>query len=275
MFTIASASGNTFAYVWEDQAGPGFDGGEWAKHLCPRGSGLGLDGIFLLARPVAGEPWRLEHWDTDGGHTFCSNGSRGALAIPGAPIADTVAAISSGEHITLRRQPEGIAIRMPSGPGFGFTPSPLDLPLPHACAWIGNPQLVIEHADIPELDFPPFALPLRHHPGFPHGTNVSVLEILAPGSARIRSWERGVEGETLCCGTGCAVAGAWLTARTGQATWALQTLGSDTVTVTAELDANGAWRELWLCGRTRILGRFTPENGPAPQAKASTGRGTC
>jgi diaminopimelate epimerase len=258
MFTLASASGNTFAYAWADEVPAAFDGARWARTLCPRGTALGLDGLFLLTRPESGLPWVLEHWDADGGHTFCSNGSRGALALPGAPEGPLVEAVSSGERVTLRREAQGFAIRMPSGPGFGFTPSPLDLPEPHVCGWIGNPQLVVEVPRAAAVDLARFAPPLRHHPGFPRGTNVNVLEIVAPGSALIRSWERGVEGETLCCGTGCAVAGAWLTRRTGLARWELTPTGGEKVTVEAELQADGSWRELWLSGDARVLGSFRP-----------------
>ncbi len=87
---------------------------------------------------------------------------------------------------------------------------------------------------------------------------MNVLEITSPGEARIRTWERGVEGETLCCGTGCAVAGAWLTQRTGVNHWRLHPAGKDPVTVSVALDANGKWWELWLSGSIRVLGRFQP-----------------
>ena len=257
--TLVSASGNTFAYAWADRVPADFDGPRWARALCPRGTRLGLDGLFLLQTPSPGQPWILEHWDGDGGRTFCSNGSRAALAVPGAPAGARIAALSSGEAVTLARDPDGYGIRLPSGPGFGFGPSPLELAEPHVCAWIGNPQLVIELPQVPALDLARYAPPLRHHPGFPQGSNVNVLELLEPGRARIRSWERGVEGETLCCGTGCAVAGAWLTRRTGIREWQLS--AGEPVTVRCELAANGDWRELWLIGGARVLGQFRSAEG--------------
>ena len=237
----------------------GFDGSQWAQALCPRGTALGLDGLFLLARPVADQPWVLEHWDTDGGRTFCSNGSRAALALPGAPAGAQVEACSSGERVSLGRQEGRFAIRLPSGPGFGFLPSPLALAEPHVCAWIGNPQLVVTVPKVAEVDLAAFAVPLRHHPGFQGGTNVNVLEVIKPGTAIIRSWERGVEGETLCCGTGSAVAGAWLAARTGIRRWELMPAGGEPVTVVADLKEDGDWLELWLSGGARILGTFLPD----------------
>jgi diaminopimelate epimerase len=127
----------------------------------------------------------------------------------------------------------------------------------HAFGQIGNPQLVIEHPDVDGLDLDAFAPPLRHHPSLPGGTNVNVLQERGPGLARIRSWERGVEGETLCCGTGCAVAGAWLARRTGILVWRLLPQG-DPVTVEVSPSPEG-WRELWLSGPVSLQGSTAPE----------------
>jgi diaminopimelate epimerase len=269
MLNLASASGNTFAYAWE-RLPEGADGPGWARAVCAR---LNLDGLFLLERPRPGEPWIMEHWDGDGGRTFCSNGSRAALGLPGAPTQGQVEAISSGEPITLRRAQEAdqeadqkvdrdtVAIRMPSGPSTGFRPLPAalaDLAGPtHAFGLIGNPQLVIARQDLERLDLDAFAPPLRHHPSLPGGTNINVVQELAPGTARIRSWERGVEGETRCCGTGCAVAGAWLARRSGLLTWRLLPQG-DPVTVEV-VPADEGWRELWLSGPVAHLGTVLPQ----------------
>lgn len=245
---LAAGSGNAFAYARE--LAPGADGPGWARALCPA---LGLDGLFLLGPAIPGAPWVIQHWDADGAATFCSNGTRAALAVPGAPGGTEVAVVSNGEAVTLRRDGAEVAIRMPSGAGCGFRPAPPGLVAePHAYAWIGNPQLVIERGDVETLDLAAYAPPLRHHPALPGGANVNVVQVLEPGVARIRSWERGVEGETRCCGTGCAVAGAWLAQRTGRDRWRLLPQG-DPVSVSARVDG-ATWMELWLAGPVRRLG---------------------
>jgi len=254
---LASAAGNAFGYLWADEA-KGCSGEDYAKRLCPRGHGFGLDGLFLMQRPGKG-PWVLEHWDSDGAKTFCSNGSRAALAIPGAPSEGQVEATSSGEAILLRRTEEGIGIRMPEGEGFGLRLVPMPTELPAGFGWIGNPQLVLRVPSVAAVELPVLAPPLRHHAALPGGTNVNVVELLAPGEARIRSWERGVEGETLCCGTGSAVTAAWLTSLFGVSSWRLHTAGGETVQVELELDASGAWRNLWLAGAVRRLGVVHPD----------------
>jgi diaminopimelate epimerase len=254
---LAAASGNRFGYLWADEA-KGCLGETYARVLCPVGTGFGLDGLFLMQTPGTGL-WTLDHWDTDGSKSFCSNGSRAALCLPGAPEGSLIEALSNGEQILLRRVGEEVGIRMPEGAGFGLHDVPMPIKAPAGFGWIGNPQLVVRVPSVASVDLAAFAPPLRHHAALPGGTNVSVVEVLAPGEARIRSWERGVEGETLCCGTGCAVAAAWLAHTEGTSAWRLHTAGGEVVTVTLELDARGAWRELWLTGPVRDLGIVHPE----------------
>ena len=254
---LASAAGNVFGYLWADEA-KDCSGANYALTLCPRGRGFGLDGLFLMQRPGKG-PWILEHWDTDGSKSFCSNGSRAALAIPGAPDQEQVEVLSSGERILLRRRDGEVGIRMPEGEGFGLRALPFAVSSPAGFGWIGNPQLVLRMPSVAEVDLPTFAPPLRHHAALPGGTNVNVIEVIAPGEARIRSWERGVEGETLCCGTGSAVAAAWLAHTEGVPAWRLHTAGGETVSVTLVPEPGGAWRDLWLSGPVRRLGLLHPD----------------
>lgn len=256
---LASASGNVFGYLWAEEVPPSFEGPTWARALCPRGVALGLDGIFLLQRPGAG-PWAMTHWDLDGSSTFCSNGTRAALAVPGAPTGLEVSTLSNDTSVQLRRSPEGVGLRLPEGEGFGLRPLPpvgLD-PAEAAFGFVGNPQLVLKVPAVEDVDLGMLAPPLRHHTAIPGGTNVNIVEVLGPGRARIRSWERGVEGETLCCGTGCSVTGAWLARETGVMTWHLETASGDPVTVTLGWAAPDRWRGLWLTGPVRDLGTLTP-----------------
>ncbi len=223
---LASASGNSFGYLRASEVPEGASGPDLARRLCARGEALGLDGLFILQDPEA-RPWRAEHWDPDGAHTFCSNGLRAALAVEGAPEGAELEGSSCGTPFALRRREGLVGLRMPQGEGFGLQEPPLSLEAPAGFGFVGNPQLVLEVPAVKDVDLAALAPPLRHHPAFPEGTNVNVVEVVAPGRARIRSWERGVEGETLCCGTGCAVVAAWLARRTGLSRWRLQPAGRD------------------------------------------------
>lgn len=167
--------------------------------------------------------------------------------------------IANGERIVLRCENEEVGIRMPQGQGFGLRPVPMSTPWPAGFGWIGNPQLVLRVPSVAVMDLGVLAPPLRHHAAMPGGTNVNVVEVLAPGEARVRSWERGVEGETLCCGTGCAVAAAWLTQTEGIRAWRLHTEGGECVKVELNLDEDGKWQDLWLSGPVRRLGTVHPD----------------
>ena len=259
MLTIAAASGNSFAYLWLNDAPPSFLGPDWARALCPRGRGLGIDGLFLLHPFKEGEPWRMDHWEPDGSRTFCSNGTRAAASMLPENLFGCIEAEVSGEGVSLRLDDQGVGLRLPEGRPYGLQSSPLPLELPHALGWTGTPHLIVEVADVAQVDLASFAPPLRFHPLLPEGANISIIHILAPGRARIRTWERGVEGETLCCGQGCAVAGAWLAQRTGIADWAFQPAGEDPVRVTMAAMTDGRWTGLWLAGPIRRIGSFIPE----------------
>jgi len=258
VLTLASASGNTFVYLWEDDAPPGFEGSAWARILCPRDGGLGVDGLFLLARPRPGVPWGMEHWDSDGGRTFCSNGTRAAAGMLPESIRGDLDVVCSGEVARLRRDSQEIGLRLPQGEGYGLRSLDLELGFPHVFGWTGTPHLVLEVPEVDSVDLPRFAPPLRFHPSLAHGANVSILQVVGEGRARIRSWERGVEGETLCCGQGCSVAGAWLAQRTGNPRWLLQPAGKDPVVITVDIQPDGTWRDLWLSGRVQVIGQFSP-----------------
>lgn len=257
MLSLAAASGNVFGYLWADEVPADFDGARWAQVICPRGEGFGLDGLFLLHRPAPHEPWRMEHWEPDGTHTFCSNGTRAAASLM-TDVAGHFEAHVSGELVQIRTEASGVGLRLAEGPAYSLRLAPLELSLPHALGWTGTPHLVLEVPEVEAVDLVTFAPPLRFHPALEQGANISIIQILAPGHARIRSWERGVEGETLCCGQGCAVAGAWLTQRTGIDHWRFQPEGRDAVAVSVGSVRDGKWRELWITGPVHHLGVVRP-----------------
>lgn len=261
MLHLASASGNVFAFIHEADAPPHFDGPTWARALCPRGDGLGLDGLFLVRRFQPGSPWELEHWEPNGEYTFCSNGTRAAAALLPAEAQGQLDVISSGERVRLHRVGSTVGLRLPEGPGYGLRPAPVVDPRPHAYGWTGTPHLIVEVPDVLALDLSQEGPRLRHHPDLPEGANVTFLTLTGASSAQIRTWERGVEGETLCCGQGACVAAAWLAQRTGTLTWRFIPQGRDLVTVHLEALQDAHWSNLWLEGRVRFLGQLMPGAG--------------
>ena len=93
---------------------------------------------------------------------------------------------SSGERVLLSRDEDSVGIRMPEGLGFGLRATPMPLKVPVGFGWIGNPQLVLRMPSVAEVDLPVPPPPLRHHAAMSGATNVNVVEIVAPGEAKIR-----------------------------------------------------------------------------------------
>jgi diaminopimelate epimerase len=82
---------------------------------------------------------------------------------------------------------------------------------------VGVPHLVVfVRGDLAQLAIDRFGPPLRRHPALPEGANVNFVRAAGENRIEVRSWERGVEGETLSCGSG-VVAAAIAAGRQGMA----------------------------------------------------------
>ncbi len=188
--------------------------------LCRRGLSVGADGALFLSGGVEGRI-HLDYFNADGGlAAFCANGTRCAaryavrrhLVAGPEPLLETgwgpIAARVEDERVTLHLQPlplPGDPIHI-SGPGLPATGTPMHVGVPHLVVFVDG--------DLEALDVPRLAPPLRGHPALPEGANVNFVQVLGRDRIRVRTYERGVEGETLACGSG-VVASAVVAARQG------------------------------------------------------------
>jgi diaminopimelate epimerase len=122
---------------------------------------------------------------------------------------------------------------------------------------VGVPQLVIPVDDPEALDLPTVAPPLRSHPALgAEGANLSFVALQSDGRLAIRSWERGVEAETLCCGSGVAAAALLEMAAQGSRRVSVRPRSGDVLVIEALGEAP-------LCavrftGATRFLAEIEP-----------------
>jgi diaminopimelate epimerase len=125
----------------------------------------------------------------------------------------------------------------------------------------GVPHAVVFVDDIAPVDVCALGRSIRHHEEFmPAGTNVNFIQH-RDGAFKVRTYERGVEDETMACGTG-AVAGALMAAMTGQAESPVRiiTSGGDTLTITFDLAGDKA-DHVFLKGPAHLIyrGELTAE----------------
>jgi diaminopimelate epimerase len=186
------------------------------RRICARGTGVGADGIvFLETSPRASVG--LVYLNADGSRAaFCGNatlcgtrlGFELGLAQNGRLSIETddgvVPARMRGDNPEIDLPPvsdvrDGVS-EIPLGSGesrLGF-------------ARVGVPHLVIRCAEARLVDVVGRGRPLRSHPGFPDGANVNFVSGSADAGWIMRTYERGVEAETLACGSGAAATAIFL-----------------------------------------------------------------
>lgn len=215
-FYKMSGSGNDFVMIDARTEARGELGQPAAiKRVCARATGVGADGIVFL-EPSGVADVRLTYLNADGSAAdFCGNatlcttrlavelgmGSAAGLAIE--TDAGIVQARLDGGRPEIDLQPvhrvarDALGISLEAGERrIGF-------------ALVGVPHLVIRCDDVATVDVVGRGRPLRSHANLPSGANVNFVSPGKDGRWRYRTYERGVEGETLACGSG-AVATAIL-----------------------------------------------------------------
>jgi diaminopimelate epimerase len=216
-FSKMHGAGNDFIVASDPDSlwprDPGF-----IRRICDRRRGIGADGLILLApaRNPALADLAMAFFNCDGSRAdMCGNGLRCA-ALYAHVHMDTPCELRIATDVgvlaaSVLPEADGVRIQIP----VLAPPRPVDVPPYHG--WFVNtgvPHLVIPiDVGLAELDIAAVAPPLRHHPRFaPAGCNVDFVNPLPDKPVFIRTFERGVEAETLACGTGIAAAALALAA---------------------------------------------------------------
>ena len=188
--------------------------------LCRRGLSVGADGALFLSGGEDG-PIRLDYFNADGGlASFCANGTRCAARYAVTRRLgrgrDTGAGDRMGADLRARRGDE-VTLRLPacrfpasrcrsSGKVFPATAIPIEVGVPHLVVFV--------RGDLAELPSRARPRPCAATPRCPKAPTSTSSKVTGPGTIAVRTYERGVEGETLACGSG-VVASAVVAARAG------------------------------------------------------------
>jgi diaminopimelate epimerase len=207
-FRKMNGAGNDFVLI-DNRAGNIRLTREQIVRICHRQRGVGADGLFLLIPCRSGKAdWAWEFYNSDGSAAdMCGNGARCFARFIEKTVgarskttfetgAGVITANFEGARVTVTLTPPRelrLGEVVPTSAG-ALTVHSLNTGVPHAVIFVPDADKAMVQS---------LGAEVRHHKHFaPKGTNVNFVQILAPGQIRVRTFERGVEGETLACGTG-------------------------------------------------------------------------
>lgn len=179
--------------------------------LCQRQRGVGADGLLAVEPAEADSDFRMRYYNADGGEAeMCGNGARCFARFVNLlsdnklkqTTFETIAGVIGAEFI-------GDQVRIALSPPFDQElNTSLDLAGEnHLVNFVntGVPHGVVFVDDLAGIDIVKLGAAVRYHDHFaPAGTNANFVAVEKPGELAIRTYERGVENETLACGTGMA-----------------------------------------------------------------------
>jgi diaminopimelate epimerase len=217
-FFKMSASGNDFIIVDNREGAvdtrfpdvPGF-----VSQVCRRRHSVGADGLILIEKSTSLDfMWRF--YNADGSEAeMCGNGGRcaarfaylngiAAEKMSFGTLAGTMqASVDATGKVKLQlTRPTDLKLDYPLRlDDKELFVSSVNTGVPHAI-------LITDHVDMAPVE--ELGRPIRYHKSYARGTNVDFVEILDRDNVKIRTYERGVEGETYACGTGAVAVGVVL-----------------------------------------------------------------
>jgi diaminopimelate epimerase len=229
-----------------------------AQRLCACKTGVGADGLILLENSGQADlGWRF--YNADGSEAeMCGNGARcaarfavlNALAKPRLTL-ETLAGVV---HVEVQDRVARVRLT-----GVGEVRLHLDIPVDDLTLHghfmkVGVPHAVVPVENLEVLPVKDWGRAVRYHPLFqPAGTNCNFVAVTGPHALMLRTYERGVEDETLACGTG-AVAAALISARLGKVSSPVlvYTRGGEVLTVSFQ-EIGGTLSEVFLEGEALVV----------------------
>lgn len=209
-FWKLSGAGNDFVLL--SGLPSGTSAADLARRLCDRHFGVGSDGLLVMTRH--GKNARLDYRNPDGSSAFCGNGSRCAAvwaSKKGWVKGKRFQLETNRGRLEVRLTGKGrAAVSMPTPKAIrlGLKTDALNRIVKSHFIDTGVPHAVVFVPDVNKIDVAALGRALRHHKIFGHaGANVDFVQV-RKNVLRIRTYERGVEDETMACGTGVVAAAA-------------------------------------------------------------------
>src|SRR5574337_25891 len=257
-FVKMSGSGNDFIMIDNRGGRLDIEPRTLAERICRRRTSVGADGLILV-EPSAVADFRMRIINADGSEAeMCGNGARCVarfvemLGIAGPmmtfeTLAGIIRAEVSGPSVKLQTsRPQGIRLHQSiEVDGVAHEVHSVNTGVPHA---------VLFCHDLETVPVQTLGRQLRFHPAFqPAGTNVDFVTVLDGHTLIIRTYERGVEDETLACGTG-TIASALVAATLGLVASPVRVRVRSGEILTVSFTGNGPdYQEVFFEGEVRLV----------------------
>lgn len=205
-FVKMHGAGNDFIMVDDRALTFPLDDALFIQRISARSTGVGCDGVILL-QPSDAADIRMRFINPDGNEVdMCGNGARCiaqlACVLEAAPARMTIETPAGPVHAEVSSDGVCLELTPPADMeldldlGLDGTSDFVNTGVPHIVAWVD---------DVQGVDLIKLGRAIRHHERFaPQGTNANFAKVEPDGTLTVRTYERGVEAETLACGTGAA-----------------------------------------------------------------------
>ena len=259
-----TGSGNDFVMLDARVSTPADWTPEDMQAVCARGPGIGADGVVFVGPGSHAGAARMIYYNADGSHAaMCGNA---------ALCSTTLAAhlsIGPAEGIELETDAGTYRSRSLEGGRAELHLAPVEAPAAVSglalaagerqavLSRVGVPHLIVLVDDVDQVALMERGRALRFDPALaPEGANVNFISADASGSWRMRTYERGVERETLACGTGAVGAGCAIQEwGLGQPPINIQSRSDRIIGVRATKAHSGRYEDVWLVGEGRMVFR--------------------
>lgn len=241
-FTKYQATGNDFILI-DNRSGAIKLSKEQVIRICDRKFGIGGDGLILI-EPSYTTDFTVNYYNSDGSQSLCGNGSRAAVHFAAhlSLLKDkTVFDAYDGKHEASLTNPETIRLRMNDVSTVQSVGEDLFLNT-------GSPHVIRFVKEIKNYPVYEEGKNIRYSDAFkPAGTNVNFVELHPDNTIFVRTYERGVENETLSCGTGVTAAALAASRKGYTSPIAIKTLGGE-LSVEFKTGQAGAFTDIYLIG---------------------------
>jgi len=249
-FTKIVASGNDFIVVNKKPAG---NLSKLAKALCDRKFGIGADGLLLIGKAKNAD-FHMRILNADGSEAeMCGNGARCAALFSAKKkarmltLAGIINTLVSGSLVKIQlTDPDKIKLDIPLRvSGQAIKVSFVNTGVPHVVVFVEG---------LAKIDVVGIGRQIRRHVRFsPAGTNVNFVEVKDNNLIGIRTYERGVEDETLACGTGSTAAALIFALKNNLTNLVkVKTQSGETLKVYFTKQ-EGKFKNVWLEGSAKIV----------------------